>query len=90
MKESSKVVVRIEYEQNGKQKVCYCEVEEAKLKNFEAGEEDFICKENDGTIMWLDKKSLIARETLHIKSVILLKPKITDYIRVDGKTDEDA
>ena len=90
MNQNDKVMVKIEYEEYETQKVCYGEVEEKKIKNFCSGEDGFICVENDGTITWLDKESLISVETLSVKSTLLLKPKITDYFGLKSKTDKDT
>ena len=86
MNQNTKIIVRVEYEQCEKQRVCYGEIEKNKIENFIVGEEGFICMENDGKITWLDKESVISVETLHIKNVLLLKPKIVDY----SQTDKDA
>ncbi len=83
-------MARIEYEVGGTQKVCYGEIEEKKIKNFNSGDDGFICVGNDGIITWLDKESLISVEKLIVKKTILVKPKITDYSGFDGKTDKDA
>ena len=83
MNQNIKVIVRVEYEQGEKQKVCYGEIEKKKIENFVVGEEDFICMENDGRITWLDKESVISVEMLHIKNILLLKPKIANYSPTD-------
>ena len=64
MNEITKVVIRVEYECDGKRKVCYGETDETKIENFEAGEENFICMENDGSITWLNKESLVSIKSL--------------------------
>ena len=81
---------RVEYEQGEKQKVCYGEIDKEKIKNITTGGEDFIYMENDGIITWLDKESLISVESLDIKTVILLKLRMTDYLGANTKTDENA
>ena len=87
---NSKVVVRIEYRLGEKSKVCYGEIEETKLERFETSLENFICVENDGKIAVLDKESLLSIETLKVKKILLLKPKITKYFRVEAKIDKDT
>ena len=83
-------MVRIEYEEGELHIVCYGEIEEKKIENFNSGDDDFICIENDGLITWLDKESLISVETLLVKKTLLIKPKITDYSGFEGKSDKDA
>ena len=75
MNKNGKTVVRIEYECDGKKKVCYGEIDESALESFLLREDNFICIENDGNINWLDKESI----TLIAKSVVHLKPRIIDY-----------
>ncbi len=87
---NSKVVVRIEYGLGEKSKVCYGEIEEKKIENFNSGDDGFICVENDGIITWLDKESLISVETLLVKTTLLIKPKVTGLSGFEGKTDKDA
>ena len=89
MNQNTKIIVRLEYEQCEKQRVCYGEVEEKKIESFETGPDDFICIENDGHITWLDKESIISIESLETKEIILIKPRATNF-RVDGNTDKDA
>ena len=79
MNENGKTVVRIEYERDGKKKVCYGEINESKLENFLAGEENFIGVENNENLVWVHKESLISIEKLCSKSLVLLKPRIIDY-----------
>ena len=43
MSEESKVLVRVEYEQGGKKKVCCGEVDQTKLEKIFVGTENFIC-----------------------------------------------
>ena len=76
---NTKLVVRIEYKRGEKNNVCYGEIEEAKLEHIETSLENFICVENDGKITVLDKEALISIETLGVKKILLLKPKITGY-----------
>ena len=90
MNQNGKVMARIEYGEGETQKVCYGEIEEKKIKNFCSGEDSFICVENDGIIMWLDKESLISVEMLSVQKTLLLKPKITDYSGLKSKTDKDT
>jgi len=79
MNENGKTVVRIEYERDGKKKVFYGEINESKLENFLAGEENFIGVENNENLVWVDKESLVSIEKLKAMSHILLKPRIIDY-----------
>ena len=90
MNQNTKVIVRVEYEQAEEKKVCYGEIDERKVENFQTGEDDFICVENDGSITWLDKESLISIEKLQVKSAMLVKPRITDYFEASNKTDTDV
>ena len=84
MNENRKIVVRVKYQRDEKRRVCYGEIEETKLANFQTGEENFICMENDGRITWVDKESLISIETLNVKSALYVKPRITDYCRTSN------
>jgi len=77
MNQNAKVVVRVEYERDGTRRVWYGEIEEVKIENFDDGDENFICMENEGKIKWLDKDSLISIETLEIETVILVNPQIS-------------
>lgn len=77
MNQNAKVVVRVEYERDGARRVWYGEIEEVKIENFDDGDENFICMENEGKIKWLDKDSLISIETLEIETVILVNPQIS-------------
>lgn len=77
MNQNAKVVVRVEYERGGTRRVWYGEIEEVKIENFDDGDENFICMENEGKIKWLDKDSLISIETLEIETVILVNPQIS-------------
>ena len=61
----------------------FTEIEKAKIEKFNDGEENFICMENEGKIKWLEKDSLVSIETLQVKTVVLVKPRITDFSR-DG------
>ncbi len=79
MNEIAKVMVRVEYERGGIRRVWYGEIEKAKIEKFNDGEENFICMENEGKIKWLEKDSLVSIETLQIKAVVLVKPRITDF-----------
>jgi hypothetical protein len=74
-------VVRVEYQREEKTRVCYGEIDETKLANFQTGEENFIWMENDENINWVDKESLISIETLSLKTAFYVKPRITDYYR---------
>ena len=87
---NSKVVVRIEYGLGEKCKVCYGEIDDVKLEHFEAGLENFICLENNGKLVVLDKESIISIETLKVRKILLLKPKITDYSGSEGKADKNS
>ena len=78
MNEKLKVMIRVEYKHEGMRKVCYGEIDETKLANFQAGEENFIWMENDGSIAWIDKESLISFEELCVKSTIFIRSRITD------------
>lgn len=88
MNDSTKAVVRVEYEVDGLRKVCYGEIDETKLETFLKGGQNFISMENDGNITWVDKESLFSVGTLGIKSTILLKPRIVDYTRANTITDK--
>lgn len=77
MNQNAKVVVRVEYERGGTRRVWYGEIKEVKIENFDDGDENFICMENEGKIKWLDKDSLISIEILEIETVILVNPQIT-------------
>ena len=81
MNKNAKVMVRVEYERGGIRRVWYGEMEKTKIENFNGGEENFICMENEGNIKWLEKDSLVSIETLEIKTVVLVKPRITDFNR---------
>ena len=72
-------MVRVEYERGGIRRVWYGEIEKAKIENFNDGAENFICMENEGKIKWLEKDSLVSIETLQIKILVLVKPRITDF-----------
>ena len=67
MNEITRVIVRIEYERDGLRRVCYGEIDEMKLEEFHAGEEDFIWMENDGNPSWIDKQSIMSIDELEIK-----------------------
>ena len=79
MNENGKTVVRIEYERDGKKKVCYGEIDESKLENFLVGEENFIWIENDGNVVWIYKESLVSIEKMQATSTNLLKPQMINY-----------
>ena len=81
MNKNAKVMVRVEYERGGIRRVWYGEIEKVKIENFNDGEENFIYMENEGKIKWLEKNSLVSIEILQIKTVVLVKPRITDFSR---------
>lgn len=87
MNENSKVMIRVEYDRGGIKKVCHGEIDETKLENFEAGEENFIWMENDGNITWIDKETLISIETLCVKSTVFVRPRIKDLHRANTNKD---
>ena len=67
MIESSKVMVRIEYESVGTKRVCYGEVGERKLGQLSTGGESFICLSNDGEVKWVDKEAILSVYELETK-----------------------
>ena len=69
MIESSKVVVKIEYERDGKTRNCYGEVDENKLEGLHTGGESFISVANDGKVAWLDKESILNVSELETKLI---------------------
>ena len=71
MIESSKAMVRIEYERNGITRIIFGEVNESKLEALHAGEESFICIRNDGEVKWVDKENIL--------SIYELEAKLTAY-----------
>lgn len=77
---SSKVMVRIEYERDGKTRVYYGEVDENKLKRFHAREESFINLLNDGKIVWLDKEAILSVSELEIKLIAYDKCRLENEV----------
>ena len=86
MNDNTKVVIRVEYERDGKRRVCYGEIDETKLHYLLVGDGNFVSMENDSTITWVDKESILSIGTLGVKSSVLLKPRIVDYTRANINT----
>jgi hypothetical protein len=86
MNKKLKVVIRIEYECDGKRKICYGKIDKRKLDNFDKGEGSYILMENDGNVYWVYKESVISIERLSVKSSVFERPRITDYVNDDADT----
>jgi hypothetical protein len=76
MIESSKVVVKIEYERDGKTRVYYVEVDENKLEGFRARGESFLSVANDGRVAWLDKEAILSVSELETKLIAYEKSRL--------------
>lgn len=85
MNETANVMLKIEYERCGKNYECYGQMGELRLENFVEGEGNFLCMENNGKVFWFDKEILIFITILQMKKITLLRPRITDYCRIDNK-----
>ena len=87
MNENSRVMVRVEYENEGMMRVWYGEIDKLKLEDFHSGKEDFIWMENDGKLTWKDKHSIISINKLEKKTNLYEKTSIGPHSRVqDART----
>ena len=71
MIKNSMVMVRIIYEREGVRRTFYGEADGNKLDGLHAGEESFVCLQNDGVMAWIDKEAIL--------SVYELETKLTAY-----------
>lgn len=92
MNENTKVAIKVEYECDGKRKVCFGEIYKNKLEeleeseNFDAGDENYILMENDGNVHWVYKESVISIERLGVKSSVFERPRVKDYTNNNADT----
>lgn len=78
MNQNTKVIVRVEYEYEGKRKVCLGETDEIKIERFKTGVVDNILMENDGKLYWIYREYLIFFQTLCAESVIFKGSRFND------------
>ena len=64
MDDSSKIIVKIEYEYLGMRKVFYGEIDSIKVAQINNENERFICIEKDGKSLPIDKNSIVSIEEL--------------------------
>ncbi len=78
MNRNDKVMVRVEYEYEGKRKVCLGETDETKIERFKAGAVNNILMENDGKPYWVYREHLILFQTLCAELVVFKGPLFND------------
>ena len=79
MFENTKVMIRIEYERDEIKMMFYGEIDEIKLQNFNAEEENYILMENNGKASWIDKNAVISIRKLVVNSTVFERPRIDNY-----------
>lgn len=78
MFENSKVMIRIEYENDGTRRALYGEIDESKLEAFHTGEGSFIYLLNDKKMTWVDKEAILSVCKLETKSCVYEKDGMED------------